>query len=181
MSELDQALTSKPTYEDLERRIDEMGQQLASAQQKGENQTVDTSDGPKTVPQLRTEHQIYMEQANLEVLRSQRFRQEQEARSPVAHLLPGGELTWRSPTEANAPLFPDGNAVSTLVGLKKFGTLTPLERAQARDIRPSDLREHKVDTYFGPNTSAAAIELSKKNYPLYKALKQEAIKRGIIG
>ena len=175
-------LETLETVESLQAKIADLEQRLAANVSGGKLAKIETSNGQiKSAKQIQDDVDEFLEEQALAVLRSKRFSEEFAQRELVSHARPDGSLHWQPRSESNPPLFASDAAVTELVGgLSKFAALTPAQKAQAKDIRESDLRDHRVEKYFGSGTSAAAHELGQKNYPLYRALRQVAQKRGLI-
>jgi len=172
--------TAEPTVEELKQQLAQMQAQLDANITRGKQATVETESGPKTVQQLWNEIEDFREEQRLAQLKSERYWAAQEAKSYTTTLRPDGTLEYRPLNDANAALYPTPEAAEKFVGRVAYGKMSPEQRAQLRDVRPSDVRVLRVEDYFGPGTSAKAVELSKANLGLYKVLRAEAIKRGII-
>jgi hypothetical protein len=173
---------SAPTVEQLAAKIASLEQQLLANADGGRLNLIETEAGPKQYKVVQSELDVMKEEHHLNKLKSDRYWAELADRDVVSVRREDGTLDWRPRNESNQPLYPSDAAVSELVGMSKFVKMSPQDRAKAKDIRPSDLRDHPVEKYFGnaTSTSAAAVELGRKNFPLYLALRQTARKLGLI-
>ena len=171
------------TVESLQAKIADLKSRLAANVSGGKLAKIETSNGEiKSANQIQDTVDEFLEEQALAVMRSKRFSEEFAQRELVSQARPDGSLHWQPRSELNPPLFPTDAAVTELMGgLGKFASLTPAQRAQAKDIRSSDLRDHPVERYFGKDTSAAAHELSQRNLPLYRALRVLAVRAKLVG
>jgi hypothetical protein len=85
-----------------------------------------------------------------------------------------------TPVAAQPPLLDKDGAIK-LVGRTAWEAAPNATKAAILDIRQTDLAKYHVEDYFGTKSSSlAAHELGKTNIGLYKLLRLEAVKKGLL-
>ena len=170
------------TVADLKTRIAQLESQLKDNVDGGLKTIVETPTGSVTLKQLAEELDEMREEQELTRLRSQRVLDEHEQLHLARRSRLDGSVEYRPSNEDNRALFPsDADVTQLMGGLNHFAKLTPEQKAQARDIRASDLRDHPCEIYFGKDTSAEAHALGQRNLPLYRAVREIAVRKGLVG
>jgi len=174
-----------PTIEELQMEVRNLQVQLAANETRGEKASVQTisEDGQmkvSTVSQLREQLDDITQAMLLAVARSKRDREESERRQPVPYVTNDNQLEYRTPSYRNDALLSKETAIK-LHGIAGWERLSNAEKAQALDVRQSDVDGLKLEDLFGSRSSSTkAAVLCRENSTLYKLAKAKAVKLGIF-
>ena len=182
---MSEPLEAPKTIEELQAEVRNLNALLNANETRGQKATVTTADSdgaPKTytVADLSADLSEVSQMLHRSTLEAKRHNDEQERRNPIPTLGTDGQIEWRRQNEKNAPILAKAEAIK-LHGLLGWGRLTNFEKAQALDVRETDISSLNPRDFFGHTSNTIkSVELMRTNPTAYKLLKQRAVKEGIF-
>lgn len=158
------------TAESTAARIQKLESELSQLRQMNKQQLVqDDATGNKlTAEQAAKQHDQTLQTNYLAKLQFDRELREIAALRPTA-----------TPSQQRPVL--DASSAAQLFGLERWQKLPNDVKAKTLDIRPADVQKISVESVFGSkSTSGAAHRLDRENPGLYRLLKVEARRVGLI-
>ena len=180
MSTIEAIEPQLPVTETPDEKIARLEAALAKAQQGNLTRPIELAEGKVTVESLTADLRAYNEEMALQNEKNRRWREEYEAKHPVAHVKEDGGLEWKPLNSSQRPLYGEAEDAERLVGRQRWETFTREQKAQTRTITANDLSRFNPLDYFGKDCGRKASELMAANPGLYSALKAKAVKDGII-
>ncbi len=178
LTEPTEVKTPEQERQELRAEIRDLKAIIATNETKGEKALVDNGKGEvKPVKSLREEMDELTQELLLSAAQTKRYNDEQEARKPIARVI-DNKLEYTTPNTINAPVLSREKAIA-LHGIAGWNRLTNLQKAQAMDVRESDLARLDPKEFFGATSnSAKSVKLMSTNPSLYRLLKQKAVDDG---